>query len=37
MVNLKDRVARDVEAFARELPDRRVSFLVTRAKCQIEE
>jgi hypothetical protein len=26
MVALKDRVARDVEAFARELPDRRVSF-----------
>jgi hypothetical protein len=24
MVALKDRVARDVEAFARELPDRRV-------------
>ena len=26
MVALKDRVARDVKAFARELPDRRVSF-----------
>jgi hypothetical protein len=26
MVALKDRVARDVDAFARELPERRVSF-----------
>jgi hypothetical protein len=33
MVALKDRVTRDVEAFAREFPDRRVSF----ADCDVED